>query len=99
MAKAKPTKAPPSKKARPSAKKGSSMFKWILFVAVVAGLGYAAYTVPVQGKTVFARAADASPWTVEIKRRTPAEKVARDGLPAETITAAERESLDRLVRR
>ena len=99
MAKAKPTKAPAPKKSKPAARKGTPVFKWILFIAVVGGLGYAAYAVPFEGKTLVARAVDASPWTVEIKRRGAPEKTIRDGSPAETITASERDALDRLVRR
>jgi hypothetical protein len=75
------------------------MLKWFLVTVVVAGLGYVAYTVPVQGKTLFAHAADASPWSIEIKRRGASSKAMGDGPPAETITASEREALDHLVRR
>ena len=100
MAKSSATKGPPLKGgAKKSARKGSPMMKFLLVSAVLAGLGFAAYAVPVGGKTLVEYARNDFPWTVEIKRRPAVTKGSPNAPPAETITASEREALDQLVRR
>jgi hypothetical protein len=84
------------------------MLKFLLAVAVLGGLGYAAFTVPVQRRTVADRVAELLPWEIVRKHPVHAGSAApssdqtkpASAQPArETITQADRAALDRLISR
>lgn len=104
--KAKGSAAPSARpKLKPSGG-GASMLKKLMVLVVLGGVGYAAVKVPIQGRTAFRRAVDAIPY--EVVRKAPARAVASNDAarrkastplkaPAERISQADRDALDKLL--
>ena len=70
MARRKAQAPPPSRAAKPKAakapKRGSSMIKRLFMLLVLGGLGYAAFTIPIEGRTAARRAYDGAPAAREL---------------------------------
>lgn len=98
------TTTPPLPRLKGKPAKGGSMFRTILILAALGGLGYAAATVPIHGRTALQRAYDAFPYEIVRKTPTPPPEPPKKRAgpaalktPSEKISQADRDALDRLI--